>query len=107
MSPGLHLDVAFVVAHAVHQAHHGAAAIEPANLAIAAQHQRRQMAGIRVGKLRRVRVVVGQEQRGVLLRLRCCDTGAGSACERMRPGDSNSLPPSPARLFAADVKPCQ
>ena len=70
MSPGPHLEAVLVVVHPVHQAHDRPALVQPANRAIAAQHQRRQLPRIRVGQHRRSRIIVRQKQRRILLRLR-------------------------------------
>ena len=69
MSPGCIGETVFLVAHAVHQADNGAATIQPADRAIAAEDQRRQMAGVGVGELRGAGIVVREEKRCVLLRL--------------------------------------
>jgi len=65
------LKTGLLVAHSVHQADDGSSAVEAADhLARAVEHQRRQMAGVGVGELRGGHVVVGEEERGVLFRLR-------------------------------------
>ena len=88
------MDGVPLIAHAIHEADDGAAAIEAGDTLPSAQSRGRQMAGVGVGERAADSVVVSQEQGGVLLRLGAAIEVAVEQGSRMWPGDSNSSPQS-------------
>src|ERR1700730_1466302 len=95
---GMHFDRALVVCHVIEQAHDRSADFEPADGAIFADQDWRQVSAVAVGKVVGTSVVDSQEKRGVLLHRSAfvelmveeAEQGSGRDLHTFRPRGKNS-----------------